>query len=64
MAWCIVEKILLLNIHFAPSTDSVYYFAVANIKGNFDISKDYSDLEYTRYVADERFGEFLKSIIG
>jgi len=57
-------SVMLLNIHFAPSTDSVYYFAVANIKGNFDISKDYSDLEYTRYVADERFGEFLKSIIG
>lgn len=53
---------MIINIHFTESSP-VYYIAIATAKESFDPEKDYSNIEYTRYVAKAEFGEFLKSII-
>lgn len=52
---------MLINIHFTEG--SPYYIAIGETEESFDPEKDYSDIEYTRYIAKAVFGEFLKSII-
>jgi hypothetical protein len=54
---------LIFNIHFTPNGGSPYYIAIASITEKFDISMDYSKLQYKRYVADASFGEFLEELI-
>lgn len=53
---------MLINIHFTESSP-VYYIAIGSVEESFDPEKDYSQAEYTRYIAKAVFGEFLKSII-
>ena len=53
---------MLINIHFTESSP-VYYIAIGTAEESFDPEKDYSQAEYTRYIAKAVFGEFLKSII-
>lgn len=53
---------MLINIHFTESSP-VYYIAIGTVEESFDPEKDYSQAEYTRYIAKAVFGEFLKSII-
>lgn len=53
---------MLINIHFTESSP-VYYIAIGTAEESFDPEKDYSQAEYTRYIAKALFGEFLKSII-
>lgn len=52
---------MIINIHFTEG--SPYYIAIGTVEESFDTEKDYSDIEYTRYIAKAVFGEFLKSII-
>lgn len=52
---------MLINIHFTEG--SPYYIAIGETEESFDPENDYSDIEYTRYIAKAAFGEFLKSII-
>ena len=52
---------MIINIHFTESAP--YYIAIGTVEESFDTEKDYSDIEYTRYIAKAVFGEFLKSII-
>lgn len=52
---------MLISIHFTE--DPPYYIAIAETEESFDPEKDYSQAEYTRYLAKAAFGEFLKSII-
>ena len=52
---------MIINIHFTEG--SPYYIAIGTVEESFDPEKDYSDIEYTRYIAKAVFGEFLKSII-
>lgn len=52
---------MIINIHFTE--DPPYYIAIAETDESFDPEKDYTDIEYTRYIAKAAFGEFLKSII-
>ena len=52
---------MIINIHFTESAP--YYIAIGTVEESFDTEKDYSDIEYTRYIAKAAFGEFLKSII-
>lgn len=53
---------MLINIHFYDGS-APYYIAIGTDKNSFNPENDYSDTEYTRYVAKAAFGEFLKSII-
>ena len=52
---------MIINKHFTEG--SPYYIAIGTVEESFDTEKDYSDIEYTRYIAKAVFGEFLKSII-
>ena len=53
---------MLINIHFYDGS-APYYIAIGTDKNSFTPGNDYSNIEYTRYVAKAKFGEFLKSII-
>ena len=54
---------IMLNIHFSLNDSSRYYVAIGKSEQGFNIENDFEALNYTRYIASDELGGFLKDLL-